>query len=178
MERCLRNHYITFGGKWCPRTEKWQFSTLPSHPTEVGGHIVMSWGFPSIHVVMPFSHSFQDHHTLSKCNPKSINYNTFIERFLRNHYIKFGGKLTPLEQKKKWWFSTPLQLSNWWQCFPWCHYWETPWLLHSQKLTLWYQFSHDFNPESLWQRIVIPRPECSLGGHLAQVLMQLSARIC
>ena len=39
--------------------------------------------------------SFQDHHTLSKFNLKSINHHTLIERCLRNHYIKFGGNQPP-----------------------------------------------------------------------------------
>ena len=56
-----------------------------------------------------------------------LHRHTFVERYLRNHYIKFGGKLTLAEPKHDT-FSTPPKSSNWswWPYCPWHHYWEIP----------------------------------------------------
>ena len=80
-----------------------------------GGHIVMMlWGFPLIHVTVPFS-VFQNHYTLSKCNCKSINYHNFVEGCVRKHYIKYGGELTSSALKNG---NFPSAVKPWW---PHCH---------------------------------------------------------
>ena len=58
-----------------------------------------SWGFPS-YVAVPFSLVSQVLFIILGFKPPYL-----CRRCLRNHYIKFGEKLTPPEAKK--WFSTP-----------------------------------------------------------------------
>ena len=59
---------------------------------------------PPVHEVVSFSSVLQ-------ILLQDLNHHNFVERCLRNHFIKFGGKLTPLKPSMAI-FYTP-QLSNW-----------------------------------------------------------------
>ena len=80
-----------------------------------------------------------------------------LQGCLRNHCIKFGGKLTSLEPEN----DNFLQLSNWWP-YCWWHHWGNP--LNYDFFTHWLDCNINF-PVILIQnchnkRIIIPWPEC------------------
>ena len=54
VKRCPRNHYIKFG-ELTSKSYKTVIFYTPSCKSEVGGHIVILWGFPLIHAAVPFS---------------------------------------------------------------------------------------------------------------------------
>ena len=71
-----------------------KMSKIGRQSTEVCGHnVMMSWGFPSIHVAVPFSSVY-----------------LIIERCLRNHYNKFGGEPTSSEPRKNGNFPSAVKL--------------------------------------------------------------------
>ena len=74
--------------------------------TEVGGHIVTSWGFPSIHVAVPFSAVLQVLFIILESKPPSLHGEVSYKSL---YQIKRG---TDLQEPKTAIFYTP-QLSKW-----------------------------------------------------------------
>ena len=106
IERCLRNHYIKFGGENNPQSpKKLQFCTPPS--VKLVAILSISWEFPLIHVAVPFSSVSQVLFIIIlESKPPYL-----CRGCLRNHYIKFGGEPPPPRAEKMVIFCMP-HLSN------------------------------------------------------------------
>ena len=91
VERCLRNPYIKCGGELSPKPQKQQFSTPPAVKIVA---ILSMMSFSG----KPLGTSNYDL-KVSKFDFSYLYHHTFVEKCLRNHFVKFGGEMTTSEPK-------------------------------------------------------------------------------